>query len=77
MDERVYVRKAVDEFKASGVWVDCGRWFRAKNGTLQYRPTKREIATKRRLLRSRPHRQGAHKRKPRGGEFAVMTTKGI
>jgi hypothetical protein len=36
-----------------------------------------EIAAKAKLLRSRPHRQGNHKRKPRGGEFAVMTTAGI
>jgi hypothetical protein len=42
---------AVERFKAEGLWVDCGRWFRAKNGVLEYRPTKREIAAKRRLLR--------------------------
>lgn len=77
MDERVWVRMAVAEFTAAGQWVDRGRWFRAKNGTMYYRPTKREIAAKAKLLRSRPHRQGAHKRKPRGGEFAVATTVGI
>jgi hypothetical protein len=68
---------AVERFKAAGLWIDCGRWFRAKNGTLEYRPSKREIAAKRRLLRSRSHRHGAKARSPRGGQFAVMTTAGI
>jgi hypothetical protein len=68
---------AVAEFTAAGQWVDRGRWFRAKNGTLEYRPTKREIAKKARLLRSRAHRNGANKRHPRGGRFAVMTTMGF
>lgn len=77
MDERVGVQMAVADFTAAGLWVDCGRWFRAKNGTMFYRPTKREIAAKASLLRSRAHRQGAHKLRPRGGEFAVMTTAGF
>jgi hypothetical protein len=71
------VARDVREWEMSGLWVDGGRWLPARNGTLEYFPSKREIRAKCRLLRKRAPRHGAHKRAPRGGEFAVGTTAGV
>ena len=49
----------------------------AKWGAVEYWPTRREITAKCCLFRTRAGRQGAHARRPRGGEFAVVTTAGI
>ncbi len=76
MDEHKMLKQIVRRWEAAGQWVDRGRWTRAKNGTPAYRPTRREIPAKCRLLRSLGGR-GAAKRAPRGGEFSVMTTAGI
>jgi len=77
MDEKDLVVEHVRRWQAEGRWVDRGRWVPAANGTLEYHPTRREIAAKCRLLRTRPGRQGAHARAPRGGGFAVETTAGV
>jgi hypothetical protein len=42
----------VRQWMNEGRQIDRGRWKRAKNGTLEYLPTKREIAAKCRLLRT-------------------------
>ena len=77
MNEQKMLEEQVRRWKAEGLWVDRGRWVRASNGTLEYRPTKREIEAKCRLLRSINGWRGANKRAPRGGRFAVETTAGI
>ena len=46
MDEQKMLADQVNRWQAEGRWVDRGRWSRAKNGTLEYLPTKREIAAK-------------------------------
>jgi len=51
MDEQKMLDGLVREWEAEGRWVDRGRWTRATNGTLEYLPTKREIATKCNLFR--------------------------
>ena len=77
MNEQLYLEPLVRRWEAEGKWIDRGRWRRAKNGTLEYMPTKREIRDKCQLLRKLEGWRGAAKRSPRGGEFAVETTKGI
>ena len=77
MNEQKMLEGQVRQWQAEGLWVDRGRWVRASNGTMEYRPTKREIAAKCRLLRSIEGWRGAHKRAPRDGEFAIETTAGI
>ena len=47
------------------------------NGTLEYIPTKREIAAKCRLCRTIDGWQGAGKWMPRDGEYAVASTAGL
>jgi hypothetical protein len=37
----------VRQWEDAGKWVNRGRWARAKNGTLEYLPTKREIVANR------------------------------
>lgn len=70
--------KDIERWQAEGRWVDRGRWVRLPwSAGLAYQPTRREIAAKCRLLRTRAGRHGAHARAPRGGEFAVATTAGI
>jgi hypothetical protein len=77
MNEQKMLADQVRRWEAEGRWTDGGRWRRAKNGTLEYSPTKSEIAAKCRLLRTIAGWRGASKRAPRGGEFAVMTTAGV
>lgn len=77
MNEQKMLDGQVREWETEGRWVDRGRWTRAKNGTLEYRPTKREIAAKCKLFRAIAGWRGAGKRAPRDGEFAVATTAGI
>jgi hypothetical protein len=77
MNEQKMLDGMVREWETEGRWVDRGRWTRAENGTLEYIPTKREIAAKCRLLRTVSGWRGAHKRAPRGGEFSLATTAGV
>ncbi len=77
MNEQELLGEQVRRWEAEGRWVDRGRWTRARNGVLEYRPTKREIAAKRRLFRTAGGWRGAKKRAPRDGGFAVATTAGI
>lgn len=77
MNEQKMLADLVRQWESEGRWTDRGRWTRAKNGTLEYLPTKREIAAKCKLLRAITGWRGASKRAPRGGEFAVATTAGI
>lgn len=74
MNEQQMLNGQVREWQVEGRWVDRGRWKRAENGTLEYLPTKCEIAAKCKLFRTLRGWRGAHKRAPRGGEFAVETT---
>ncbi|MCO6458902.1 MAG: hypothetical protein J5I93_26640 [Pirellulaceae bacterium] len=77
MDEQKMLEGQVREWEAEGRWIDRGRWTRASNGTLEYLPTKREIAAKCTLFRNLGGWRGAKKRSPRDGKFAVETTAGI
>ena len=77
MNEQQTLGHQVRQWQATGRWVDLGRWRLTKHGTLEYRPTKREIAAKCHLFRSIKGWRGASKRAPRGGEFAVPTTAGL
>lgn len=77
MDEQKMLDGLIREWETEGRWVDRGRWTRAQNGTLEYLPTKREIAAKCRLFRTITGWRGAAKRAPRGGEFSVATTAGV
>jgi hypothetical protein len=77
MDEKAMLGAQVRQWMNEGRWIDRGRWKRAKNGTLEYLPTKREIAAKCRLFRTVPGWNGAAKRIPRDGEYAVPTTAGL
>ena len=77
MNEQKMLEKLVREWEAEGHWVDCGRWLPEKNGTLAYRPTKREIRAKCQLFRTIAGWHGANKRAPRGGEFSVATMAGV
>jgi hypothetical protein len=77
MNEEKMLGDVVRNWEVEGRWVDRGRWAPGRNGVLEYLPTQREIADKSRLLRTITGWRGAHKRAPRGGEFAVPTTAGI
>lgn len=77
MDEQKMLAGQVYQWQAEGRWVDRGRWTRATNGTLEYLPTKREIRAKCKLFRAIAGWRGAAKRRPRDGEFAVVTTASI
>jgi hypothetical protein len=77
MNEQKLLADLVRQWEAEGKWTDPGRWQQAKNGTLEYLPTKREIAAKCKLFRTIAGWRGAAKRAPRGGEIAVPTTAGI
>lgn len=77
MYEQTQLTPLVHRWQAEGKWNDRGTWRRASNGTLEYLPTRREIAAKCRLFRSIVGWRGASKRAPRGGAFAVETTAGI
>jgi len=77
MNEQKMLDDQVRRWESNGQWIDRGRWTRAKNGTLEYLPTKREIAAKCRLFHTITGWRGAAKRAPRGGEFSVATTAGI
>jgi hypothetical protein len=77
MYEQTELAPLVRQWQAAGKWKDHGRWRRASNGTLEYLPTRREIAAKCRLYRSIAGWHGAYKRAPRGGRFGVATTKGL
>jgi len=44
MNEQQLLAGQVRQWEGEGRWADRGRWKRAKNGTLEYIPTKREIA---------------------------------
>lgn len=77
MNEQKMLDDQVRQWESNGQWIDRGRWKRATNGTLEYLPTKREIAAKCQLLRTVTGWRGAAKRAPRGGEFSVATTAGV
>ena len=77
MDEHAMLGEQVRQWENAGQWKDRRCWRRAKNGTLEYLPTEREIAAKCRLFRTITGWRGAAKRAPRGGEFGVATTAGI
>ena len=77
MNEQKMLDGQVREWESEGRWKDRGRWIRASNGTLEYIPTRREIAAKCRLFRNLDGWRGAAKRAPRGGDFAVVTTAGV
>ena len=77
MDEQAMLGEQVREWALEGQWIDRGRWKRFRNGTLEYLPTKREIAAKCRLFRTIPGWKGAGKRVPRDGEFAIPSTAGL
>ena len=77
MNEQLTLEHQVRQWQDTGRWVDHGRWTLTKHGTLEYRPTKWEIAAKCRLFRTIAGWRGASKRAPRGGEFAVATTAGL
>ncbi len=77
MNEQKSLADLVRQWETEGRWTNRGRWRRATNGTLEYVPTKREIAAKCKLFRTIDGWRGAAKRAPRGGEFAVATTAGI
>ncbi len=77
MNEQKLLIEQVRQWQLDGRWIDRGRWRRAENGTLEYLPTKHEIAAKCKLFRTIAGWRGAAKRAPRGGEFAVATTAGI
>lgn len=71
------VARDVRAWEEAGLWSDGGSWKPARNGQLEYYPTRKEIRAKCRLLRSRGQRNGAHKRAPRGGEYSVATMAGV
>lgn len=77
MNEQQILDGQVQQWETEGRWADRGHWKRASNGTLEYVPTKREIAAKCRLFRTITGWRGAAKRAPRGGEFSVATTAGL
>ena len=77
MNEQKMLDGLVREWETEGRWVDRGRRTRAKNGTLEYLPTKHEIAGKCKMFRDIGGWRGAAKRTPRGGEFSVATTAGF
>lgn len=77
MNEQLLLESQVRQWEADGKWLDHGRWVRAKNGTPEYLPTKREIAAKCELIRQLEGWRGAHKRAPRGGRHSVATMAGI
>lgn len=77
MNEQKMLDDQVRQWESSGQWIDRGRWTRATNRTLEYLPTKREIAAKCKLFRTITGWRGEAKRAPRGGEFSVATTAGI
>lgn len=77
MNEQEMLDDQVRQWEAEGRWVDRGRWVRGNWGSIEYHPTRQEIAAKCALFRSIAGWHGAYKRAPRGGEFAVATTAGI
>ena len=77
MNEQEMLEYQVQLWKAKGRWVDRGQWMPGNWGSKEYHPTRQEIAAKCKLFRSIRNWRGAHKRAPRGGEFAVRTTAGI
>jgi hypothetical protein len=77
MNEQKMLHGQVRQSEVKGRWIDRSRWIRASNGTLEYIPTKREIAAKCKLFRTIEGWRGAAKRALRGSEFAVATTAGV
>ena len=77
MNEQKMLDDQVQRWKAEGRWVDRGRWVPGNWGSMEYHPTRREIAAKCALFRSIRGWRGAGIRTPRGGEYAVATTAGI
>ena len=78
MNEKKLLGGQVRQWETEGRWVDRGYWIRSKNnGTLEYIPTKREITAKCRLFRTIDGWQGAAKRMPRDGEYAIASTAGL
>ena len=77
MNEQQMLNNQVQRWQASGQWIDRGRWKRTLGGFMEYVPTKREIKVKCRLFRTIANWRGAHKRAPRGGEYAVDSTSGL
>jgi hypothetical protein len=77
MYEQYELAPQVRKWREQGLWNDLGDWRRASNGALEYHPTPEEIAAKCELFRQIDGWRGANKRAPRGGEYAVMETKGL
>lgn len=77
MYEQTELEPLVRQWEAEGKWIDCGNWRRARNGVLEYEPTQAEIEDKCELLRQIENWHGANKRAPRGGKYAVMSTRGL
>ena len=77
MYEQTELEPLVRQWEAEGKWIDCGNWRRARNGALEYEPTQAEIEAKCELLRQIEDWHGANKRAPRGGKYAVMSTRGL
>ncbi|MEQ1828250.1 MAG: hypothetical protein ABL921_19985 [Pirellula sp.] len=77
MYEQTELAPLVQQWQAEGKWIDHGSWQRARNGVLEYCPTPEEIEAKCELLRQIENWQGAYKRAPRGGKYAVMSTMGL
>ena len=72
MYEQTELEPLVRQWEAEGKWIDCGSWRPARNGQLEYHPTPTEIEAKCELLRQIENWQGAYKRSPRGGKYAVI-----
>ena len=77
MNEQSELEPLVRQWEAEGKWIDCGSWGPAPNGQLEYNPTPGEIEAKCELLCQIENWQGAYKRSPCGGKYAVMSTRGL
>ena len=77
MYEQTELTPLVRQWEGEGKWIDCGSWRPARNGQLEYHPTPAEIEVKCELLRQIENWHGAYKRAPRGGKYAVMSTRGL
>ena len=71
MYEQELLGEQVRQWESEGRWIDRGCCTRGRNGTIEYLPTKSEIAATCQLFRTIPGWEGAAKRAPRDGEYAA------